>query len=245
MALEQFELRLQQSVKTTPNTLHLEFVRVDGKPLNFIAGQFITLLLTDKEGVLKRRSYSISSYPGSDTLSIAISFVKGGIATETLFNLKPGDTVKGMGPAGRLVLQDESIQRYILAGTGTGIAPYRSMLPEIARRIKDSNLKIDLVLGVQFRADLLYGPDFVEFAKAHPNFTFHAQYSRETATDLQAYEHQGYVQTAFMRLNLNPANDIVYLCGNPNMIDEAFKELTESYGFATSNIRREKYISSN
>lgn len=245
MALEQFELRLQAVIKTTPNTLHLDFVRVDGKKLTFIPGQFITLLLRDQEGQLKRRSYSISSYPGDDKIAIAISYVKGGIATEILFNLKPGDVLKGMGPAGRLVLQDEPVGRYILAGTGTGIAPYRSMLPDLDRRMQATSLKVEVILGVQFRADLLYGEDFIAFAKAHPNFTFHAQYSRETATDLKTFEHQGYVQTAFMRLNLNPAQDIIYLCGNPNMIDEAFKELTESYGFATANIRREKYISSN
>jgi ferredoxin-NADP reductase len=245
MALEQFELKLQHTFKPTPNTLHLDFVRTDGKQLNFIAGQFITLLLTDKEGQLKRRSYSISSMPGEDKIAIAISYVKGGIATELLFNLKPGDTVKGMGPAGRLILQNETVKRYVLAGTGTGIAPYRSMLPKLHERMQTSELRVDLILGVQFRADLLYDNDFIEFAKAHPHFTFHAQYSRETATDLKAYEHQGYVQTAFMRLKPDPQNDIVYLCGNPNMIDEAFKELTESYGFATANIRREKYISSN
>lgn len=245
MALEQFELRLQRTTKITPNVLHLDFIRTDGKKLNFVPGQFVTFLLTDKDGQLKRRSYSISSFPNEDRISIAVSFVKGGIATDLLFNLKPGDTIKAMGPAGRLILQEEPVGRYILAGTGTGIAPYRAMLPELDRRMQTGDLTVELILGVQFRNDLLYGQDFIEFASTHPRFTFHAQYSRETATDLKEYEHQGYVQTAFMRLNLNPASDIIYLCGNPNMIDEAFKELTESYGFATSNIRREKYISSN
>lgn len=245
MALEQFELQLHAIQKPTPNTLHLDFVRVDGKKLDFAAGQFITLLLTNSEGQLKRRSYSISSLPSDNMLSFAISYVKGGVASEILFNLKVGEKLKAMGPAGRLVLQDEPVKRYILAGTGTGIAPYRSMLPLLAERIQNHGLVVELILGVQFRSDLLYKDDFIKFAAEYPNFKFHAQYSRETATDFQEYEHQGYVQTAFMRLNLNPHEDIIYLCGNPNMIDEAFKELTESYGFTTTNIRREKYISSN
>jgi ferredoxin-NADP reductase len=245
MALEQFELRLQQVFKPTPNTLHLEFIRTDAKKLNFIPGQFITLLLNDQKGQLKRRSYSIASFPHEEKIAIAISFVKNGFATEILFNLKIGDTLKAMGPAGRLVLQEESVKRYILAGTGTGIAPYRAMLPILAQRMQAHKLQVALILGVQRREDLLYGKDFIEFAAAHPNFSFHAQYSREMGMPLQAFEHQGYVQTSFIRLKLNPQEDIIYLCGNPNMIDQAFKELTETYGFATSNIRREKYISSN
>lgn len=246
MALEQFELVLIESVKATPNTLHLVFKRADGKKLDFIAGQFITLLLTDAEGVLKRRSYSIASFPGEEQLAFAISFVMGGIASETLFNLKPGDVVKGMGPAGRLTLQDEVVKRYILIGTGTGIAPYRSMLPELAQRIgRDPEFTTEVILGVQYRTDLLYGQDFLSFSDQHPRLHFSTQYSRERAEDLAPFEHKGYVHTAFERLNLNPHEDIIYLCGNPNMIDEAFKILTEQYGFATASVRREKYISSN
>jgi NAD(P)H-flavin reductase len=45
-------------------------------------------------------------------------------------------------------------------------------------------------------------------------------------------------------LDLDPENDIAYLCGNPDMIDQAFDRLTQK-GFSPKNIRREKYISSN
>lgn len=246
MALEQFELKLIESMKITPNTLHMVFERTDGKRLDFVAGQFITLLLTNNEGQLKRRSYSISSFPSEQQLAVAISFVSGGIASEQLFNMKPGDTVKAMGPAGRLVLQNEAIKRYILVGTGTGIAPYRAMLPELeAKMAKDPEFTAHVILGVQYRADLLYGQDFLNFAKTHPQFKFTAQYSRESEEGLAPFEMKGYVQNYFAQLNLNPATDIVYLCGNPNMIDDAFKILTEQYGFATAAVRREKYISSN
>ena len=45
-------------------------------------------------------------------------------------------------------------------------------------------------------------------------------------------------------LDLNPETDVVYICGNPNMIDQSFEMLTNA-GFDIKSVRREKYISSN
>ena len=171
--------------------------------------------------------------------------VKGGIASAVFENLSIGDSLKAMGPAGRLILATEPVKRYILIGTGTGIAPYRAMLPILSQRMQDEGIQVEVILGVQYRQDLLYAEDFLNFAKSHPNFHFHAQYSREQTGPFADFEHQGYVQTTFSTLSLNPEADIIYLCGNPNMIDTAFKSLTEAYAFPTPRLRREKYISSN
>ena len=62
--------------------------------------------------------------------------------------------------------------------------------------------------------------------------------------NLKSDEFTGYVQNQFNSLALNPESDVIYLCGNPNMIDSAFLKLT-NIGFKMASIRREKYISSN
>jgi NAD(P)H-flavin reductase len=51
------------------------------------------------------------------------------------------------------------------------------------------------------------------------------------------------VQVALREIRPEPAHDIAYLCGNPNMVDEAFSLLKEA-GLPIPHIRREKYISS-
>lgn len=244
--MKQFDVKLNSSKKVTPSIMHLAFVRTDGEPIDYIPGQFVTFLLDSEDGV-KRRSYSIATIPGAtQETEIAISYLKHGIASETMFNLQPGQTLTCSGPFGRLILRDnETPARYILVATGTGVAPYRAMLPQIAERLAaDEDLQVVLLLGVQYRADLLYGEDFIAFAKQHERFEFHAYYSREELADAEPHENKGYVQTAFEKLALEPEDDLVYLCGNPNMIDQAFEYLTDE-GFSPRNVRREKYISSN
>ena len=92
-------------------------------------------------------------------------------------------------------------------------------------------------------ADALFAEEFSAFAKQFSGrFRFYLCYSREQATSItESHEIQGHVQDKFPGLALNPATDIVYLCGNPGMIDAAFGMLTEAYGFDKKSVRREKY----
>ncbi|AXA33272.1 FAD-binding oxidoreductase [Francisella adeliensis] len=242
MAIERFELELVSFKDITDTVRHLVFKRTDGKPLNFIAGQFITFTFDGEDGKVKRRSYSLGSLPTDNKLlEIAITYVKGGIASEAFFNMQVGDITPAMGPAGRLILKDEDVKKIVLVGTGTGIVPYKSMFPELLERA--DNTEVHILLGVQYRKDGLYQNDFIEFANKHPNINFKLCLSREIE-NLKDYEISGYVQHQFESLNLNPETDVVYICGNPNMIDQSFEMLTNA-GFGIKSVRREKYISSN
>lgn len=214
---------------------------------SYVAGQFITIHF-EKEGKMLRRSYSIATSPDefnkTGCIEFAAGYVEGGPASELLFHLKEGDTLQATGPFGRLILKEEMPKRYVFVSTSTGVTPFRSMLDDLSRHFQnDSELMVVLLEGVQYRKDILYTDDFLNFAAKHPQFTFHACYSREEATGLETHEHIGYVQNLFSQLTLDPQRDIVYLCGNPGMIDESFLLLKEK-GFEVKQIFREKYISS-
>ncbi len=242
MAVEKFNLELVSFKDITDNVRHLVFKRTDDKPLNFIAGQFITFMFDGDDGKVKRRSYSLGSIPTDNMhLEIAITYVKGGIASETFFNMEVGDRKPAMGPAGRLILKDEDVKKIILVGTGTGIVPYKSMFPELLERANNS--EVHIFMGLQYRKDGLYLENFINFANKHPNIDFKICLSRETS-ELKDHEVSGYVQNQLEKLDLNPETDVVYICGNPNMIDQSFEMLT-SAGFDIKSVRREKYISSN
>ena len=105
------------------------------------------------------------------------------------------------------------------------------------------DLHIVILQGVQKRDDILYGDEFRELATLCPRVTFRAHLSREQEHALHPNEYPGHVQRSFPTLDLNPEQDIVYLCGNPGMIDDSFEYLKDQ-GFTTQQVIREKYISS-
>lgn len=248
MSRKEFTLILEESHNIAPAVKHFRFRREDGEAFAFIPGQFITLHIPTAQKVL-RRSYSIanSTHQPSDQIEFAASYVPQGAASVLLFGLQKGESIKATGPFGRLILRDEQPQRYIFVATGTGVTPYRSMLSELAERfVKTPNFKVVLLLGVRVSDDLLYRDEFLAFAAQHPWFEFRAYYSRVPLENLLAkHEHRGYVGNAFAELIPNPEQDIVYLCGNPNMVDEVFTLLIAQHHFPSEAIRREKYISSN
>lgn len=243
MAIKTFPLKLRWAKMLTEDVKHLAFEPVDKDDFTFIPGQFISIHFNWEDKLL-RRSYSIATIPGQDNLiEFSLSFVPGGAASQFLFNLKEDDIIDISGPYGRLVLRDEDPQRYVLVATGTGVTPYRSMLPELAKRLEaNPALRVDLLLGVRTRADALYEDEFLAFAEQHENFNFYLHLSRDELQDPKPHERKGYVQTGLQQLNLNPETDIIYLCGNPNMIDESVV-ITKELDFPIQQVRREKYVS--
>lgn len=215
------------------------------RPFDFIPGKFITMHF-EHEGKAYRRSYSLANTKsGTATIEFAAGFVEGGLASTRLFALKKGDTIDINGPFGRLTLKDPLPKRIILVATSTGVTPYRAMLSTLSEHLKSGAIdSVVIMQGVQYQNEWLYKEEFETFAKAHKNVTLYACYSREKETSgFKEYEHTGYVQHFFESLNLSPTDDRVYLCGNPNMIDNAY-ELLKNCHFETPSIVREKYISS-
>jgi NAD(P)H-flavin reductase len=115
------------------------------------------------------------------------------------------------------------------------------MLPELERRIAHG-CSAHVVLGVRSREEALFGEDFRRMAQREPGFEYTGCYSREMPADAEACERSGYVQSAYGALGLDPDSDIVYLCGNPEMIDESVETL-KGMGFDIKRLRREKYLS--
>ncbi len=243
MAIQTFQAVLDHADLITPRVRHLALRRKDGDQLNYIPGQFISIHF-EANGKPLRRSYSVGTIPGSSHLiEFAISYVKGGPASELLFHLQPGAELTLSGPYGRLILRDETVRRYILMATGTGITPYRAMLPQIEARLQaEPQSEVWVLFGGQYRVDQLYPQDFLALAERQPRFHFRVYHSRDELPQALPYEYKGYVQTAFDELKPQAENDVVYLCGNPNMIDDAYDILKE-LGFNPQQVRREKYVS--
>lgn len=238
-----FKLILQSKTNLSENTQHFRFTTDQVSGLDFKPGQFISLHI-EKDGKEHRRNYSIANAPQNDNvIEIAMAYLPNGLASTLLSNLQPGDTIDASGPYGQFILKDPTPpKRYILIGTGTGITPYRSMLSQLSQLQATTPLQVVILQGVRTSNDLLYGGEFVEFAARHPKTTFKACYSRGVPPHAQNYEVEGYVQNQLAELNIQAGDDIAYLCGNPQMVDDAFQAL-QDLGLDRAHIRREKYIS--
>lgn len=244
MPVTTFPITLEKAFMLSPKVKHFIFSCEHNPPFQYLAGQFITVLF-EKDGKTLRRSYSIANPPKRDNIiEFAAGYVENGPGTELLFQLQPGDKININGPFGRLICKEDLPKRYILVGTSTGVTPYRAMLPELQKRLdQNPELKIIILQGVQKREDILYHDEFKAFAHQNPRqAVFIPCLSRVPGHELLEGEMSGYVQMTFPDLELNTENDMVYLCGNPTMIDDAFEYL-KSYGFTTQQIIREKYIS--
>lgn len=239
-----FPITLVEAIMISPNVKHFIF-NADNSPIfDYKPGQFITIHF-ERDGKQLKRSYSIANVPVKDNrIEFAAGYVEGGPGTDLLFNLSPGDSISINGPFGRLILKEDLPKRYILAATSTGVTPYRAMLAELEQRLRNNPaLHVVILLGVQKDVDALYAEEFVNFANNFPGqATFRLQLSRADEATLQPHQFKGYVQHAFSEIELNPSEDVVYLCGNPGMIDEAFEDL-KTRGFTMQQIIREKYIS--
>jgi ferredoxin-NADP reductase len=243
---DHFQLRLAESRMLAPAVRHMEFERADGASFAFVPGQFLQIHFNYPDGKPTKRSYSVATVGDgkpATRIEIAVSYVEGGAATNLLGNLAEGGTIEASGPYGRFCLDDKDAnRRYLLVATGTGVTPYRAMLPQLAR-LTGRGAEVALVYGARNEAELLYGDEFEAFAREHPHFRFYACFSRTPRAQPRAHDRSGRVHVALDELKPDPAHDIAYLCGNPEMVDQAFAHLKDA-GLPVPHIRREKYVSS-
>ena len=208
---------------------------------NFKPGQFVTLDLPIHEKKNKRwRSYSIASEPdGTNIIELVIVLLEGGAGTTYLFNeVTEGSELLLRGPQGVFVLPETLDRDIFLICTGTGVAPFRSMVHHINRyNIPHKNLY--LIFGCRKVNDCLYGQELKNLEGDLEQYHYLPTFSREPeANDLV---NKGYVHDVYEKIiaaEKNPA--YFYLCGWKNMIDEA-KQRILALGFDRKDIHLELY----
>jgi ferredoxin-NADP reductase len=204
---------------------------------NFIPGQFVTIDLPIHEKVNKRwRSYSIASWPdGTNVFELIIVLDKKGAGTNYLFNeVVVGSELTLRGPQGVFILKEPLDKDIFMICTGTGIAPFRSMIHHILNQ-KIAHQNIYLVFGCRTKNSLLYYDEFTKLQDSFPGFHYIPTLSRELWEGKSGYVHPLYESICADR---KPAS--FYLCGWKGMIDEAKKRILEM-GYEKNSIHAEIY----
>lgn len=224
------------------------FIKVNElESFNFKAGQFVTLDLPIHEMKNKRwRSYSIASWPdGSNVFELLIVLLEGGAGTTYLFNeVKVGSELTFRGAQGVFILPENIEKDLFFICTGTGIAPFRSMLNYMDLH-NIPHKKLYLIFGCRTTKDLLYHDEMKSLESRMNNFNYMPTLSREGWDG-----HTGYVHSLYEEIcktnndacesleNLKPAS--FYLCGWKAMIDDARQKIA-ALGYDRKTVHLELY----
>ena len=204
---------------------------------DFTPGQFVTLDLPIHEKPNKRwRSYSIASWPdGTNVFELVIVLDKKGLGTSYLFeNFNVGTEVVFRGAQGVFGLKEPLDHEIFMICTGTGIAPFRSMVQHIKRNNISHN-GLHLIFGCRTKDSLLYYDEMRQLEKDLPHFHYHPVLSREEWEGKTGYVHIIYEELCSAK---QPAH--FFLCGWRGMIDEAKNKIMEM-GYDKKSIHQEIY----
>ncbi len=215
---------------------HFHFAFTPGTDFDFDAGQFVNVLLPGPEaGKTVKRPYSIASAPSrKGGFDLCLKLVKGGYATTYFWTLKEGDQVQIQGPLGRFLVRQPMPKTLIYISTGTGIAPFRSMIHDLLE--KGAHCDIWNIFGNRYEGEILYKDEFEMLAVKHPNL-----HNIFTVSRPQTWAgEKEYVQFMLKKHIPDAIDKNIYICGLSNMIHEVEKTALE-IGFAKTQIYYEKY----
>jgi ferredoxin/flavodoxin---NADP+ reductase len=206
----------------------------------FRSGEFVMIGLMNGEKPLLR-AYSIASPAWDDTLAFYSIKVPEGPLTSRLQNIQPGDEVLiGRKPTGMLVLDALTPgKRLLLVSTGTGIAPFASLIrePETYERYDE----VILTHTCRTECELDYGREIVAATVADPLVGELASAKLRHVTTLTRGPHaiEGRITTllasgalfeALGAPKLDPATDRIMICGSVPVLND-MKALSLQAGF--------------
>ncbi|ULJ65533.1 ferredoxin--NADP reductase [Wielerella bovis] len=219
---------------------HLTFAITRPENYRFAAGQFSRLGFREGEGYIWR-AYSITSAEYAEELEFFVILIEDGAMSRYFAQIQAGSTV----------LLDKTAQGFfmpqrfpdgrdlIMLSTGSGIAPFLSMLqqPEIWQRFDT----LSLVHSVSYQSDLIFN-DFIVKLSEHPlvgeyveKLRFVPITTRENDAETLHFRLPESLKNGSLAqalgLTFSREHSRFMICGNPEMVQDTFKTLLEQ-GFA-------------
>lgn len=205
-------------------------VYFDKKDLKFTPGQHFSLSIP---GMSVNREYSSYSSMNESEIGFLIRRVEGGIMTNILDKLSLGSKINIYGPYGSFVLNDETKQlnKIIFIATGTGIAPFVSI-------VNSYNLKnYQLYLGVRLKKDI---PDYDLFDEEKCFYSI----SRESNIGKSNNFFKGRINDQIKKIDMidNYKSFKYMICGNSSMISDVYDILVNEKKINPNNINMESFF---
>jgi ferredoxin-NADP reductase len=202
----------------------------------FVPGHWVTLYLPQASGDPLKRQYSIASPPRADgTIDLAVTRVEGGPMSTHLHDIQPGAKLHMLEAQGLFVMQPVD-RPIVMVATGTGVAPFRSMLEHMPR---EEGPPITLLFGNRTEADILYRESFESLARSWPRFSFVPTLSRASES---WSGRRGYVQAHLAEVLAKTGSGVdMYVCGLTKMVKDVRSIARETHGVDRKHVHIERY----
>jgi ferredoxin--NADP+ reductase len=149
-----------------------------------------------------------------------------------------------IGPKGKFLLEPHDIRTHLYVSTGTGIAPFISM---IRQSMADGAPRRTVVLNGCSHVDELGYRDELESLEAGKGYPLRYVPTisrpgdpRNAGWAGRTGRVEGIVSDVCRDLGLRPDKTVVYICGNPEMILNTERELMNR-GFPEFHVKKELY----
>jgi NAD(P)H-flavin reductase len=212
-----FMARVQKLESLSRDVMRVCLKPLDIEPLRFHAGQYLNIVLEDRE----RRAFSFATAPhdNSGLIELHVKLVPGGAFTTYVFNaMKEGDLLRCEGPLGSFYLREESDRPIIFVAGATGFAPVKSMVEHAFH----AGLKrpMHLYWGVKSLEDMYMKELPGQWAREHDHFRFIPVLSEPKPEDRWT-GRIGNVHEAILQDFPDMAGCEVYACGSVGMVETA------------------------
>jgi CDP-4-dehydro-6-deoxyglucose reductase len=226
--------RIASIDRLAPDIVKVVLRTPPASPLRFLPGQYVDVLAA---GV--RRSYSLANAPRDDALLelIVRRYPGGQLSTYWFEQAKPNDLVRIEGPFGTFFLRDDGPTNIVFLATGTGIAPVKALLEELAADpARAGRHRLSVFWGNRAAESFCWDPVALGLDVA----VHHLLSDRQAAWP----GARGYVQEAAVAAGIDPVDTVVYACGSQEMIAAA-RALLLSLGLPARRFFSDAFVSSN
>lgn len=225
--------------RLAPEILHVILKTPPASPLRFLAGQYVDVIA---QGV--RRSYSLANAPREDgLLELFIKRYPRGVLSEYWFErAQPNDLLRIEGPLGTFFLRDqykegEAPSDILFLATGTGIAPVKALLEELAATPSlASRHRLRVFWGNREGYSFCWDP-----AALGLDVEFHRLLS---GADETWGGRRGHVHRAAIEDGIDVEDTVVYACGSDAMIASS-REMLIARGLPARRFFSDAFVSSN
>jgi NAD(P)H-flavin reductase len=220
---------IKEKKQLTNSVYHFVIQNKHPSSLLFQPGQYVSFIINQQT----RRQYTCCSAPAETQFEIVIDVSPMGVGSKYFLDKEVGDGVEYLGPLGSFALSDNSLKKIFVA-TGTGIAPFRSMILEkvqsssfmvhgnnnqqqVSTNYELSSMNYSLYWGLRFEHDVYWVSEFEALTRQYRGFKFFISLSKPGTT---WHGLTGHITEHVFEKENTLQNCEFYLCGNSAMIND-------------------------